>query len=627
MKELSNSELVPPFGRVRYRDDLTTQTREVEAIIDVKALSKGTKIGLAIDISRAADAVFRKRLCFPFQSCVSRHGRLAIRAMLSLLVRLSAEGKVPAVLWACSPDDAQIHELGNPDVEDVRKLNFARLDDRGAGSQLKPALDYFTDGRRRPDLYNAPLGMYIFIVSAPIVDIAAVKQLCVQLIHDIQHGWRNPLKLILIGLGLEVDADQLGQLGSLELYPGTYLWDIATVSEIEDLAETLARIIKEETFVILPSGGVIKDEKGNLRVKYETSEESTGLPVRLEFTLPTLAEAFCLEIQEGSFIQPMPWHPTEGVGILSKSPAKPRKRSNRFGKNGKNLERFGNRRIELKSVAGRYPVHMAADDCGHLYIAWSNGQIEAYWTERRKPRSLTLPQVLTASSALKQVVDMCAYQGDGASGCCVLAQTEADRILFRIANDGHIYTIKTDLPDSIERLACYEGRLYMYFSGARDDLKANEIPANAQGVYSPLCSEARMKICESILVGQKHLFLIGQSEAGKHCIWTSSRKHGDVWTCQSWENKIRTAGNLKEDYVYVCTKQEGKDVLIRFNPSAYSRILFPKPQALMGGNLMAGNASHLFVWNDDIPSTIFSYGHSWLNRKCDIAEYDLEESS
>jgi len=152
-------------------------------------------------------------------------------------------------------------------------------------------LKHFTDGQQRRDLYSAPWGRYVFVTSGPIEDMEAVKQYCAQLAKDIDAGRRNDLKLLITGLGNQVDKDQLDKVAGLETGTDVDLWDAALISGIID-----------EVAILIPGDGIIRDGVGNLVVDCR----DPGLPDVLEFTLPPGARSFSLEVAGRTVTQPLP---------------------------------------------------------------------------------------------------------------------------------------------------------------------------------------------------------------------------------------------------------------------------------------------------------------------------------
>lgn len=298
---------VEPFGKVHYWDVPDGSGRIVRATILLGPQIEGAKMGLAIDGSRSMEDLFGERLLEAGLPSPSNHVRVAAaQAMSAYLAKRSADRKVAAIYWATGPGGRDIQVLGDFAWSEVEKFDFSPPDHYGMGRQLLPALKYFTDGQQRKDLRDALLGIYTFITSGAIEDMDAVKQYCTQLARDIDAGRRNDLNLIILGLGNQVDQDQLDELGDLVPGADVDLWDVTLIPGTRD--EVMAWFVPEikhavvEGTILIPRDGIIRDNVGNVVVDYRDS----GLPDILRFVLPPYAESFSLEFVGYTATQPLP---------------------------------------------------------------------------------------------------------------------------------------------------------------------------------------------------------------------------------------------------------------------------------------------------------------------------------
>jgi len=141
--------------------------------------------------------------------------------------------------------------------------------------------------------------MYVFITDGSIDDIEAVKEYTKQLAVDIDVGRRFPVKLVLVGMGEEVDEAQLLELDDLETGTDLDLWDHKLAAEMRHLAEIFAEVVDEN--VRVADSGVIRDSQGNLIKNFS----DVGLPAYLEFTMPSGSTFFTLEVAGQSVTQPL----------------------------------------------------------------------------------------------------------------------------------------------------------------------------------------------------------------------------------------------------------------------------------------------------------------------------------
>jgi len=301
MQEVPSTMTVEPFGKINYWDPPDGRGRMVRATILMDVQIEGAKVGIAIDGSGSMEDLFGKKPLSAFIPAPPNHVKPAAQAMSAYLAKRSADGKVAAIYWATGPAGREIQVLGDLTMAEAQQFDFGPPAQYGTGTQLLPALKYFTDGQQRPDLHSSPWGMYIFITDGAIEDLEPVMQYCTQLAKDIDAGRRNDLKLVIIGLGNQVDEDQLDQLDDLETGTDVDLWDAKLASEMKDLSEIFAEVV-DEGAIIVPGDGIVRDEKGKVVLDYR----DTGLPGVLEIVLPAGSKAFSLEVAGNKITQSLP---------------------------------------------------------------------------------------------------------------------------------------------------------------------------------------------------------------------------------------------------------------------------------------------------------------------------------
>ncbi len=142
--------------------------------------------------------------------------------------------------------------------------------------------------------------MYVFITNGALHDLEAIKQYTTQLARGIATGQHNDLKLILIGVGDQVNETQMEQLDDLDTGTEVGLWDYKLASEMQQLAEVFTEVVDEN--MIVASSGIVRDEVGNVVLDCRDQ----GGPALLTFTLPTGSRSFTLEIAGQAIMQPIP---------------------------------------------------------------------------------------------------------------------------------------------------------------------------------------------------------------------------------------------------------------------------------------------------------------------------------
>ena len=101
----------------------------------------------------------------------------------------------------------------------------------------------------------------------------------------------KPVKLVLIGVGEDVDPRQLEELDDL---PDTMdlpvdVWDHKIVSQMRNLTDIFAEVVDENT--VVAASGRILDDRGGVAIEY-----TDGVPAIMKFALPLDANSFTLEV-------------------------------------------------------------------------------------------------------------------------------------------------------------------------------------------------------------------------------------------------------------------------------------------------------------------------------------------
>jgi hypothetical protein len=203
-----------------------------------------------------------------------------------LAANLDADGGTTVVYWACGEDGKGIEEIGDLTSEDCAtaaitgptKLPF------GNATCLTPAVMYFAD--RFADAKN---GIYIFITDGELNDLAEVKKYTIQLCREITAKRRNPLKCVLIGIGENINEEQMEELDDLDSGTPVDIWDHKIARDMRALVEIFAEVVSENQ-IVAPTGRLL-DDSGQVIKTF-----SDGVPAKINFTMPTSSGAFVLEV-------------------------------------------------------------------------------------------------------------------------------------------------------------------------------------------------------------------------------------------------------------------------------------------------------------------------------------------
>jgi hypothetical protein len=147
-------------------------------------------------------------------------------------------------------------------------------------------------------------------------DAADVKAYSTQVAKEITAGRLPRLNFVLVGVGEQVDEEQMEEICHEE-YPGIgHLWCHRVADRMEEMAELVA-VLVDETMTVA-AGGTIYDDKGNVLKVYEAR-----LPAVLEFKVPAGCQSFTLEVAGQRYTQPLPEEDHEEEEEEQEQPSRP----------------------------------------------------------------------------------------------------------------------------------------------------------------------------------------------------------------------------------------------------------------------------------------------------------------
>jgi len=296
---------VEPFGEVNVHPQRDGSLQIVATVL-MEPDIEGARCGLALDGSASMKKMYGANAPLsPLFRSAAGAGNVVepvARAMAAYLAKFSASASVHLVYWACSPDGSGIEEIGEVGEQQAAALSVPGPRKLGWGRQtrLLPAVHHFVEGVFR----QADWSICVFVTDGIIEDLQEVKLYCTQYARQIASGKRNSCKLVLIGVGEEVDERQMAELD--DMFEGTGLkdpkgadidlWDHKMAREMRHLAEVFAEVVSENT--IVADHGKVRDSYGIVAVDY-----SDGLPALLKFTLQKGSTSFTLELPGHRIVQ------------------------------------------------------------------------------------------------------------------------------------------------------------------------------------------------------------------------------------------------------------------------------------------------------------------------------------
>jgi len=198
---------------------------------------------------------------------------------------LDRTGKTSLIYWGCGKGE-EIQVLGEFDAVTCQQIKISgpATFQLGKTTKLCPAIAYFADQYRQ-----AQRGIYIFVTDGRIDDLEQVKDYTRELALEITVGKRNYLKLILVGIGNDIDRYQLQELDDFDTGLDLDLWDYKIASEMTNLSQIFAELVNENQ--IIAENGSIYDDRGNCVKSYPQ-----GLPAKVDFVMPNDSKWFELEV-------------------------------------------------------------------------------------------------------------------------------------------------------------------------------------------------------------------------------------------------------------------------------------------------------------------------------------------
>jgi len=301
------SRPIDPFGEVNVRPQPNGSVQVVATIL-MEPDVEGARCGLALDGSSSMQRLYGAGgAVSPILARSSASENVVepvARAMSAYLARFSSSGTVNLVYWSCSPDGGGLEEIGEFSEPQARAVTVAgpRRLSWGRKTKLLPPVRHFLDGVFR----LAPWSICVFVTDGRVDDLDEVKQFCWQHARQVAARRRPSCKLVLIGLGEEVDEAQMEELD--DMFEGSglrdhrgdpiALWDHKLAREMRHLQEVFAEVVSEK--VIVAARGRILDPAGRIVADY-----SDGMPALLRFSLPRGCSSFTLEVAGHRITQPL----------------------------------------------------------------------------------------------------------------------------------------------------------------------------------------------------------------------------------------------------------------------------------------------------------------------------------
>ncbi|MCI0699833.1 MAG: hypothetical protein L0241_01940 [Planctomycetia bacterium] len=224
------------------------------------------------------------------------------RKLGEILCGVTRSGKVSMLYWAMGPGGAETEEVGEFDAPSCLKAGIVgpkKKNGWGTGTQMLPAIRYTIEKVGK----DADFTFGVIVTDGIIEDEAACLTYCMKLGEEVAKGKRKPVKFVLIGVGAQVNEDQLQKFndmfeetplkGKVDLFASGVAADMQ--SEADIIAVVFGELMNEEVEVAA-SGRVTADGK-------ELANFADRLPGKFRFVLPKGIKEFTVETPNGSVTQ------------------------------------------------------------------------------------------------------------------------------------------------------------------------------------------------------------------------------------------------------------------------------------------------------------------------------------
>jgi hypothetical protein len=240
--------------------------------------------------------------------------------MVKYLANFAATGKVDLLNWACGAAGELIEDLGSFSGEEIEQIAIKGPKiPWGTGTKLLPPLRYFINKYKDAPAIGVkqPAAICLIITDGIIEDLEDVKEYCFKYSLEIADQTKPFIKLLLIGVGNEIDEKQLEELDNM--FEGSFvkdaagreidLWDYQVADDIQILEQIFKEFVSAET--IVTHYGRILNQAGAVCEEY-----NFGVPALMRFRLPAGSTAFTLEFSGGNVTQDI----TEALPLKLEAP-------------------------------------------------------------------------------------------------------------------------------------------------------------------------------------------------------------------------------------------------------------------------------------------------------------------
>ena len=222
---------------------------------------EGLDVALYMDGSASMEPEYGPRGVLAKLGPVRNNVEPQMRWMLQYLAGKDRNGQARVCYWATG-DGSQLEHLGELTGEQAEQYKFPGPRAYGKGTVMLPVLRDYIAYLREQVANGAKRGLAVIITDSQIHDPDDVRAYSTQVAKEITAGRLPKLNFVLVGVGSQVDEEQMEEICHVE-YPGVgHLWCHRHADRMEEMADLVA-VLVDETMTVA-AGGVVYDDKGNI---------------------------------------------------------------------------------------------------------------------------------------------------------------------------------------------------------------------------------------------------------------------------------------------------------------------------------------------------------------------------
>jgi hypothetical protein len=299
---------------VRPFSDVHNKAGHVVATLLHDPTVEGLDVAIYMDGSASMENEYGPRGVLAKLAPVKNQVEPQLQWMLEYLASKDRNGLLRVAYWATG-DGSALEVLGELDGAQAKAYKFPGPHSYGKGTLLLPVLRDYVAYLRDAVARGARRGLAVIITDSQLHDPDVVLAYSTQVAKEIAAGRLPRLNFVFVGVGGQVDEEQMERICHFE-YPGVgHLWCHRIADNLEDMADLVA-VLVDETMTVA-AGGTVFDDAGNVLRVYEGR-----LPAVLEFDVPNGCKAFTLEVAGQRFTQPLP-EEDDDEAPAARAPEKP----------------------------------------------------------------------------------------------------------------------------------------------------------------------------------------------------------------------------------------------------------------------------------------------------------------